>query len=116
MIMAKDDYYVLAYRILAYLYLCLKEGEIPDQNYIGPDSETLNISRNYWEYIMAHLYQDGYLEGIALVPTVGKVNPGIKILRSVMITPKGIEFLQDNSAMSKAREFLKTLKETIPGL
>lgn len=114
--MAKDDYYVLAYRILAYLYACLKDGEKPDLDYIGPASPVLNVSRNYWEYIIRHLYQDGYLEGIALIPVIGIANLGIKMLPSVMITPKGIEFLQENSTMNKAKEFLKTLKETIPGL
>lgn len=114
--MAKDDYYVIAYRILAYLYACLKAGEEADISYISAKSDVINISQNYWEYIIRHLYEDGYIEGISLVPVVGRENPGIKVNRNVMITPKGIDFLQNNSAMSKAKEFLKTLKETILGL
>lgn len=113
--MAKDDYYVIAYRILAYLYTCLKAGEEPDLSYISADSEAIQISQNYWEYIIRNLYEDGYLEGISLLPVIGRQTPGIK-LRGVMITPKGIDFLQNNSSMAKARDFLKTLKETIPGL
>ena len=114
--MARDDYFVIAYRILAYLYACLKSGELPDISYISADSDAINISPNYWEYIIRHLYEDGYIEGISLVTVAGRSAPGIKINMDFMITPSGIDFLQNNSAMSRARDFLKTLKETIPGL
>lgn len=114
--MARDDYFVLVYRILAYLYACLKEGQEPDIAYISHDSPALKISRNYWEYIFRHLLADGYLEGVSIVPVIGRTVPEVRISSDVMITPKGIEFLQGNSAMSKAKDFLKTLKETIPGI
>lgn len=114
--MARDDYFVLAYRILAYLYACLREGCEPDMAYLSPDSPALKISQNYWEYIFRHLYIDGYLEGMSLVPVTGRITPQVKLGASLMITPKGIEFLQNNSAMNKAKDFLKTLKETIPGI
>lgn len=114
--MARDDYFVLVYRILSYLYACLKEGQEPDITYLSPGSPALEISPNYWEYIFRHLYSDGYLEGMALVPVAGRMAPQVKVGSSLMITPKGIEFLQDNSAMSRAKDFLKTLKETIPGI
>lgn len=114
--MAKDDYYVIAYRILAYLYACLKSGESPDISYISAQSEDISISQSYWEYIIRHLLEDEYIEGVTLLPVVGRENPVVEIRGNIMITPKGIDFLQNNSAMSKARDFLKTLKETIPGL
>ena len=114
--MAKDDYYVIAYRILAYLYACLKAGEPVDISYIAAQSDAINISQNYWEYIISHLYEDGYIEGITLMPVTGRETKAVKVNQNVMITPKGIDFLQNNSAMNKAKEFLKTLKETIPGL
>lgn len=113
--MAKDDYYVIAYRILVYLYECLKNGENPDIEYIQYNSKAINISENYWEYIMRHLYEEEYLEGMSLIPVVGRCKI-VRLTKDIMITPKGIEFLNDNSAMSKAKEFLKTLKETIPGI
>lgn len=113
--MAKDDYYVIAYRILAYLYACLKEGEPPNIEYIQYDSKAIDISKNYWEYIIRNLYKEGYLEGIDVIPILGK-GKVVQLKKDVMITPKGIDFLNNNSAMSKARDFLKTLKETIPGL
>lgn len=112
--MAKDDYFVLAYRILAYLYACLKAGEQSDLKHIC--AEELGITPNYWEYIMRHLHQEGFIEGIFVVNVIGRATPQIKLTPATMITPKGIEFLENNSTMAKAKNFLKTLKETIPGL
>ena len=112
--MAKDDYFVLAYRILAYLYACLKNGEQPDMNYIS--ASELGINPNYWEYIMRHLYQDEFIEGLHVLNVACRATPQIKLTQAIMITPLGIEFLENNSTMAKAKIFLKTLKETIPGL
>lgn len=33
--MAKDDFFVIAFRILAYLYACMKEGGKPDLNAVS---------------------------------------------------------------------------------
>lgn len=113
--MAKNDYHVLVYRILAYLYICLKDGTEPDLTYISHDSEAININQNYWEYIMRHLYKDGYIEGVSLGNVVGRKTPMIKF-NDLAITPLGIEYLQENSAMARAKKFLKELKEYVPGL
>lgn len=114
--MARNDYFVLTYRILAYLYECLKEGKPADISRLNESSEELNISYGYWEYIFRHLYQAGYIEGVSLFDTTGQQTPAVKIERSIMITPKGIEYLQENSAMAKAKKFLKELKATTPWL
>lgn len=47
--MAKDDFFVIAYRILAYLYSCMKAGEIPDVAKIS--YEKLKIPEKYWQDI-----------------------------------------------------------------
>lgn len=112
--MARDDYFVLAYRILIYLYACLKDGREPDINTIS--AEELRINDSYWEYIMRHLCTDGFVEGVALVSVTGRRTPAIRLSENIMITPDGIDFLQNNSAMSKAKEFLKTIKDIIPGM
>ncbi len=33
-----------------------------------------------------------------------------------MITPAGIEFLNDNSTIEKAKQFLKDIKAIVPGM
>lgn len=32
--MAKDDYFVIVYQVLKYLYECLKKGEQPESSYL----------------------------------------------------------------------------------
>lgn len=114
--MARNDYFVIIYRILNYLYECLKEGKSADVSRLREDSEELNISYKYWEYIFRHLYEDGYVEGVSLLSVAGQLTPAVKLERSIMITPKGIEYLQENSAIAKAKKFLKELKDATPGL
>lgn len=109
--MAKDDYHVLACAILSYLYSCLKKGREPDLNMY--DADALNIEHAYWGYIIRHLYESGYVEGVAVIQ--GKTS-GAKIMPGFMITPAGIEYLQDNSKMKSAREILLTLKSFAPEL
>lgn len=43
-------------------------------------------------------------------------NKGVKILSNLQITPKGIEYLQENSTMQKVKTALKDFKEIIPGI
>ena len=102
--MSKDDYFVLAYRILSYLYACFKAGEQPDMDCISAD--VLHIPVGYWFNIMRSLTEEGYIVGLVFPASIGSID--------LRITQKGIEFLQENSMMKKAAAFLKTIKETVP--
>lgn len=113
--MSKDDYHVLAYKILAYLYECLKQGEHPSVEYLSCDTKAFPVGESYWNYVLVHLLDEGYVEGIFTVP-IFRSERGVKGMEKIQITPKGIEYLQDNSKMKRVREFLKGLKETIPGI
>lgn len=114
--MANDDYFVIAYRILAYLYVCLKNGENANLDYLHPDTKEFPVGNAYWDYILRHLYKDDYIDGIMLIKIAGQDEEGVKMTNGITITPKGIEYLQNNSSMSKAKAFLKTIKEVVPGL
>ena len=109
--MAKNDYFVVAYRILTYLYECFKAGERPDIDFYGADA--LKINNGYWVNIMESLYKEGFITGINIIISAGI--QGIKAM-DLKITQKGIEYLQENSVMAKAKDFLKTAKEIIPGV
>lgn len=45
--MAKDDYGVIIYQILSYLYNCLKKDIKVDKSYLEPQGELFNINTNY---------------------------------------------------------------------
>lgn len=110
--MARNDYHVLAYRILAHLYDCVRNGRKIDPDAIS--AEALGIEHSYWVYILRTLREAGHVNGGWQGDTLGG-GPAIR-LDLLEITPDGIEYMQQNSTMSKARDFLRTLKETVPGL
>lgn len=110
--MAKDDYFVIVYRILTYLYSCFKAGETPETEAYGPDA--LKISNGYWVNVMESLSNEGYITGVYFSEPLGGVR-NAKIL-DIKITERGIVFLSENSLLAKARKTLKTAKEVIPGI
>jgi len=78
----------------------------------SPDA--LGINDGYWANVMESISNEGYVTGVATVTRVGAA-PGIKLVH-LKITQKGIEYLQDNSKMQKAADFLRPIKEIVPGL
>lgn len=100
--MAKDDYFVIAYKLLTVLYVALKNGKAISDDQLKELSE--GIPFEYWEYILKTLSEEGYIVGV--VPISSLSGDSIKI-DNLQITPKGIEYLQDNSKMQKIKEALK---------
>ncbi len=110
--MAKDDYFVIVYRILAYFYECFKLGEKPEHDMFSPDA--LGINNGYWVNVMESLVNEGYIFGVSVFGYLGGAK-GVKLIEP-KITPKGIEFLQENSTITKAKNTLKAVKDIIPGI
>lgn len=118
--MAKDDFHVIVYQILAYLYQCLKKGEEIDTKMLSADSPYFIVhgkplSDRYWCYILWQMQSMGLIEGIIFS---GQINNCAyqRPLRwdNCMITPAGIEYLTDNSFIQKAKEFLQDVNSVIP--
>ncbi len=111
--MAKDDYHVIVYQILAYLYTQLKSGEEVDGNLLKHDSQYLGINERYWLYIIENMLNSKLIVG----PTITKAWGGeilVSNLEEAKITPLGIEYLCDNSFMEKAKRLLKDVKAIVP--
>ena len=111
--MAKDDYYVIVYKLLAYLYIQLKTGEPVEIDFVSNEGKLFKINSAYWTYIMRHLLSDGYIEGISITKAMGGVY-FVDNLENIMITPKGIDYLCNNTLFEKAKSFLKDMKEMTP--
>lgn len=114
--MSKNDYHVLAYRLLAYLYACLKDGTQPDMEYLQYNTKDFPIGEDYWNYLLCSLLESGYIRGAEVVQMPRIPQPRVKVIAALQITPMGIEYLLENSMMKKAVGFLKSIKETVPGL
>lgn len=111
--MAKDDYYVIVYKILAYLYVQLKRGEPIDEKMLSHDGKLFQINRDYWIYIMEHMLKQGFIEGITITKPWG-ADTIVNNLGNCRITPEGIGYLCDNNMLEKAKIFLKEVKEITP--
>lgn len=65
--MAKDDYFVIVYQILAYLYQRLKKGENVDPKALSYDSPLLKINKCYWAYIIYHMAKAELIEDVQFI-------------------------------------------------
>lgn len=99
--MAKDDMEVIIYKILEYLYKCMKLDRKPDISEYGWSSKIMDISKNYWCRIIEILVKEGFVEGFTVAHTKGGTL--IQSDPPISITLKGRDYLRDNSAMKKAR-------------
>ena len=110
--MAKDDYHVIVYQILSYLYQQLKKGEPVDGKMLEEHSSLFHINHKYWVYIITNLVSEGFVKGIF----AHEYDQGVMIaeLDKAEITPSGIEYLMGNSFMRKAHQFFKGVKECVP--
>lgn len=113
--MAKDDYHVIVYQILAYLYRSLKEGAEIDPKMLEPGSPLLKMDINYkyYCYIIENLLNSGYIVGATITKAWGRETV-IENLGDLEITPLGIEYLCENSTIKKAYEFAKDILSIAP--
>lgn len=106
--MAANDYHVIVYQILAYLYECLKEGRDVSLDALDKYKEDLMLKGKYWNYILRHLTEEGLVEGIGKVPMLNSLKPGLKFTSESAITPYGISFLLEEPIMEKAKNAIKS--------
>ena len=109
--MAKDDYYVVVYEILSYLYQCLKKGKSADVSKLTSES-LFQINEKYRAYIIRHMRDDGLVEGVVEKNYIN--GESYFILENIQITPAGIGYLLDNNFIKKAARFMKDVKEIMP--
>ncbi len=93
--MKKDDYFVIVYNVLNYLYEKLKDGTtIVECPTLAKDTMP-HINENYYLYVVQGLLDEKY---IIAKQIENEENVGAQI------TPKGIEYLFTNPMMKQAKE------------
>ena len=113
--MAKDDYHVIVYQILSYLYVCLKKDlSVHEDNLSWQKSKYFDIPESYWKFIITNMVEQNLIKGLTLTKVWGEEYPIISDLDKCRITPTGIEYLCDNSLMKKVKQFMKDVKEITP--
>lgn len=106
---------IVMYKILKYMYECLKQGKNVDAEDICNNCEMLNISLSYWTQIMKELINHGYITGVYEIKSIGNADCGIKVGTNAKITYDGVQFLEENSGMRKAADFLGAPFEMVLG-
>lgn len=102
--MAKDDYHVIVYYLLSYLYYCLKHGIQPESKYLSLAEYPVKINEEYLAFIYTELLRKGLISGpiCGTVSVLGKgAVPVIKSYENTQITSDGIEYLEHNGTMAK---------------
>lgn len=107
--MAQNDMYVVMYKIIAYLYDCMKRGEDPSPD--GWSATTLGIPEPYWTRVVEQLVRHNYVGGVDIARADSRT---AVICAEPFVTMEGVAFAQENSMMGRAKQFLIDAKSAIP--
>lgn len=91
--MAKDDMLVVIYKILTYLYQCLKDGVNPNVNQA---QKLCDINPVYWNAVIDDCIDRGFIK-------VPMQSPFLKEYRDLRITSLGVEYLEEAKPMNKIK-------------
>lgn len=95
--MAHDDYEVVVYKVLTYLYECIKSGVSP---LAEKAREVAGVNDVYWDVVLKGLVEDGLASALVVHGWHGDE------YRDLRITAKGAEFVKENSKMRAVAKFL----------
>lgn len=110
--MARDDYDVLVFKILTYLYRKFKDNYIDDM-YLFPLTDDFPIREDYFISIFEDLQDKGYIKNLVLTKAWGGDIVGYD-LSKLQITGDGIAYLRDNSRMKKLINLIKEARAIMP--
>lgn len=114
--MAKDDYDVVVYRVLVYLYAVLKH-KIIFEDAIFRQAVRKNVeSDEYFTSILRMMQEENLIEGLQFSETWGGDCILISELSKARITANGIHYLRENNMMNKVGSVLKESADIIASL
>jgi len=89
--MSFDDFEVVACKVLAYLYACLKEGVYPD---VDEARDLTRVNEVYFGAVVSSMISDGLVTGSTILDARGSVVD----ICNLTLTLEGAAYLRDNSA------------------
>lgn len=104
------DNFVVIYRILKALEASMDFEEF-DEQLISP--ERLGITKERRDKLLIQMQKEEYISGISVVQYVNLASPSVDIPNSISITIKGLEYLAENSLMTKAANLAKGVAEIL---
>lgn len=104
------DNFVVIYRILKALEASMDFEEF-DEQLISP--ERLGITKERRDKLLIQMQKEGYISGISVVQYVNLASLSVDIPNSISITIKGLEYLAENSLMTKTANLAKGVAEIL---
>lgn len=102
--MSADDYEVVVYKVLTYLYACLKAGVEPST---PKAKEVAGVNDVYWDSVMQWMFAKGLVTAVVANGWHGRAYSGVQI------TGDGAMYVKDNSKMAEVKAFLGKAFETV---
>lgn len=114
--MAKDDYYVIVYKILVYLYAEFKGKEIFEQIRYDKAIGKKNIDEEYLYRVYMMMSDEGYIGTLTSITAWGNDIIPLFDEKDLKITAKGIDYLEQNDRMKAVGKFMAEKVDTIAKL
>ena len=107
----KNNYFNVAYKVLLYLKYCYENGTDVNPDVLSPDN--IGISEKQFVLTLQMLLEDGYIKGVSLKSTIQ--GPTIICnIQNTYATSSGLQYLVENSMMTKAYKVSKEVRDWIP--
>lgn len=111
--MAKDDYDVIVYRVLTYLYACLKHKIIFEESTFQAAVKKNVESDEYFRAVLHMMQEEELIRGLVFTKAWGGEYLLASDLRDAEITAAGIRYLKENGTMKRVCEMLKPTADII---
>lgn len=111
--MAKDDYDVIVFKILTYLYACLKRKITFDIDTFNNTISIKDIDEDYFSDVLLMMSEEGLISGFNYKKVWGGNIIPLSDPSDLKITSTGVRYLGNNNKMKEIREnLLNTAKIT----
>lgn len=114
--MAKDDYSVIMYKVLLYLYACKKRKIVFDERDFLIAAGADKINREYFNDVLRMMQNDGMITGLAFHRPWQATWIMVGEIGNAEITSAGIEHLTENSKMAKVKDVLLESADIVANL
>ena len=113
--MAEDDYDIIAYRILVYLYACKKREIIYDDTTFDTTVRK-DVNEDYFMDVLRMMQDEGFISGLSFTKAWGNTYILISDIADTEITAEGVHYLENDNKMKRAGNILKDAVDAIAKL
>lgn len=110
--MAKDDYDYIVFKILTYLYTCLKRQNSFNTEVFRDMVITKKVHEDYMIDILRMMDAEGLIEGITFIKAWGNEYVISSNLSDLRITSQGVRYVLNNDKMKQIKT---AILEGMPG-